>query len=158
MASATSDHIVAAKGHRCDLASQGMGNWWTSLRVLCENELKGDLTKYFIFVRVNFSFYNTVVTLQLHSNPNPHIYAYFVSQFDEISHSTIISRNFEQFNAVAQCGNLWNLLSHIFCKNFVKITDLLKKLLKELIWRIFFPMIVNFSFFHTVSSWALTYL
>ena len=32
---------------------------------------------------------------------------------------------------LAQCGNFGNLLSHIFGKNFVKVTCLLKKLLKR---------------------------
>ena len=55
---------------------------------------------------------------------------------------------------VAQClnyGNLVNLLSHFFGKNFVKVTWLLKNLL-ELVSRIFFWVRVIFTFFHNMQS------
>ena len=49
-----------------------------------------------------------------------------------------------------ECENCCNLVSHIFDKNFVKITFLLNKLLNTWFDEIFFSVKVNFSFFHTV--------
>ena len=53
------------------------------------------------------------------------------------SHCILLSRNFcflvkkkfPNFHATAQCENCWNFVWHIFGKNFVKVTFLLKKLL-----------------------------
>ena len=50
----------------------------------------------------------------------------------------------------SQCGNCGNTLSYLLDKNFVKLTFLLKKLLKS--WfHDFFSLRENFSFFHTVG-------
>ena len=50
----------------------------------------------------------------------------------------------------AQCGNYGNSLLRIFDKNFVKVTVLLNKLLKNYFDEIFpWRVRVNFSFFHT---------
>ena len=47
------------------------------------------------------------------------------------------------------CGNYGNILSHIFGKNFVKVTALLKEILNSWFDE-FFSVRVNSSFFHTV--------
>ena len=51
---------------------------------------------------------------------------------------TLISRNFFQKSVRAQCGNCGNSLSHFSDKNFVKVTFLVKKLLKSWFHEIFF--------------------
>ena len=54
----------------------------------------------------------------------------------------------------AQCGNYCDLVSHIFGKNFVKLTVLLKKLLKSWFDEIFFwwDQIFRFSTLWTVCN------
>ena len=53
---------------------------------------------------------------------------------------------------IAQCGNYGNLLSHFLAKNFVKITFLLKKILKSWFdeffdgWQFIFPHFVTWTF------------
>ena len=41
--------------------------------------------------------------------------------------SQALTSNFESFWSITQCGNWWNLLSHSFEKNFMKVTFSLKK-------------------------------
>ena len=54
-----------------------------------------------------------------------------------------------------QSRNYGKLLSHIFDKNFVKVTFLLKTLLKNWFHRKFFGE-REFRFFHTVTTWRKT--
>ena len=64
----------------------------------------------------------------------------------------LLSRNFcQKKKRATQCENYENLRSHFFDRKFVKVTFLLKKNTKELIWRNFLWVTENFSFFHTVS-------
>ena len=80
------------------------------------------------------------------------------SEFTKFSyHLRIISWNqfyskslFTRKVVCTQCGNYGNSLSRIFGKNFVKVTDLLNKLLKGWFDEIF-SVRVNYSFFHTVN-------
>ena len=51
---------------------------------------------------------------------------------------------------IAQCGNCGNSLSHLFGKNFVKVTVLLNKLLKSGFHEIFFSEIEFLVFPHGV--------
>ena len=68
----------------------------------------------------------------------------------------LISRNifwfFHTAETVSQCGNYGNSLSHIFVKNFVKVTVLLNKLLKSWFDEIIFRW-ERISLFSTLWVW-----
>ena len=60
------------------------------------------------------------------------------------------------FAASPQCGNYGDLLSRIFGKNFVKVTDLLKESLNSWFDEIFFSESKFFIFpQHTVEKWKI---
>ena len=68
-----------------------------------------------------------------------------------ILHQGRFNHSVETWEICSQCENYENLLSLFFGKNFVKITFLLKKLLKSLFDEKNILMIVNFSFFREMT-------
>ena len=61
-----------------------------------------------------------------------------ISRFHEIFSSILVYSTTYTTKQVLQCGNFGNSLSHIFDKNFMKTTFLLRKLLKRWFDEIFF--------------------
>ena len=76
------------------------------------------------------------------------LHGHFGLQFDKI----FASKGWCEMAEVwaAQCGICCNLVSHIFNKNFVKVTFFLKKLLKSWFDEIFFGGTKFFTFPHCV--------
>ena len=67
---------------------------------------------------------------------------------DDARFVKLVKRNMQDREMSSQGGNYGNLLSHILCKNFVKVTVLLKKLLNS--W---FDEILSFS-----TEWKIEFL
>ena len=87
-------------------------------------------------------------------HPRAHmVFIYFSVKSNHILNYTC--KIFSIYVCTSQYGNYGNLLSLFFGKNFVKVTFLLKKLLKSWFDEIFL-VTVNFCYFHSVYIQFLT--